>query len=172
MNYLWTYNYISSSDELYHYGIKGQKWGVRRYQNPDGTLTAAGRKRISKEYKKVSNRVSTKLSKSGNKRYLDSYNKAADYMNEVGINKFNSQQKKKYGDGYSKRSEYESDYMAFFDQQFAKYYNKSLNDFYKTDSDYKKSKELVDKYNMTQWDELAKHNEAMVEEVRQAVEKG
>ena len=93
-------------------------------------------------------------------------------MNEVGINKFNSQQKKKYGDGYSKRSEYESDYMAFFDQQFAKYYNKSLNDFYKTDSDYKKSKELVDKYNMTQWDELAKHNEAMVEEVRQAVEKG
>ena len=31
--------------ELYHYGIKGQKWGIRRFQNPDGTLTAAGRKR-------------------------------------------------------------------------------------------------------------------------------
>ena len=35
---------------LYHHGIKGQKCGIRRFQNPDGTLTDAGRKRYLKKY--------------------------------------------------------------------------------------------------------------------------
>ena len=34
-------------DELYHHGIKGQKWGVRRYQNEDGSLTPEGKKRYA-----------------------------------------------------------------------------------------------------------------------------
>lgn len=38
--------------ELYHWGVKGQKWGVRRYQNKDGTLTPAGKKRLAKELKR------------------------------------------------------------------------------------------------------------------------
>jgi hypothetical protein len=39
---------------LEHHGIKGQKWGVRRYQNKDGTLTAAGKKRVEETTKKES----------------------------------------------------------------------------------------------------------------------
>ena len=39
---MWSYN-----NELYHWGIKGMKWGVRRFQNKDGTLTPAGRIRYA-----------------------------------------------------------------------------------------------------------------------------
>lgn len=35
-------------NELYHYGVKGMKWGVRRYRNEDGSLTPAGKKREQK----------------------------------------------------------------------------------------------------------------------------
>lgn len=50
---MWRYIH---TDEMYHHGILGQKWGIRRYQNKDGSLTPAGRKRANKlenEYNKL-----------------------------------------------------------------------------------------------------------------------
>ena len=41
---MWQYN---TTSELYHWGIKGMKWGIRRYQNEDGTLTPVGKKRYA-----------------------------------------------------------------------------------------------------------------------------
>lgn len=44
---MWTYVGIN---ELYHYGIKGQEWGIRRYQNEDGSLTEEGKRRYAEMY--------------------------------------------------------------------------------------------------------------------------
>lgn len=44
---MWEYNYIC------HHGIKGQRWGVRRYQNEDGSLNEDGKKRYAKMISKA-----------------------------------------------------------------------------------------------------------------------
>ena len=41
--------YITNDGELCHFGIKGMHWGIRRYQNPDGSLTEAGRARYAQK---------------------------------------------------------------------------------------------------------------------------
>lgn len=43
-------------NQLMHHGIKGMKWGVRRYQNKDGSLTPAGKKRYSEDEKERASR--------------------------------------------------------------------------------------------------------------------
>ena len=42
-------NYIYKDGELYHFGVKGMRWGVRRYQNKDGSLTEAGKRRVKED---------------------------------------------------------------------------------------------------------------------------
>lgn len=55
-------------NELYHWGVRGMRWGIRRYQNPDGSLTQAGkRKRLAEQtdskVKKIESQTEAKIKK-------------------------------------------------------------------------------------------------------------
>lgn len=67
--------------ELYHFGIKGQKWGVRRFQNEDGSLTKEGIKRygINKN---------GWMTEEGRKQYLDDINSGHREIEERHLSKF------------------------------------------------------------------------------------
>ena len=68
---------MNQNNELYHHGIKGQRWGVRRYQNYDGSYTQAGMKRYNSA--------------------LEKYNKKSEIANEV---------KNRYKSGNASKEEY------------------------------------------------------------------
>lgn len=67
-------------NELYHHGVKGMKWGVRRYQNKDGSLTSAGKNRAKNKTKgwsrdaKNANRIKSKSVKQMTNKELKQLN--------------------------------------------------------------------------------------------------
>ena len=93
------YYKVNTNSELYHHGILGQRWGVRRYQNTDGSLTAAGKnlrnykvkvatsklnrkakkaesyQRISDTYAQLAKQTSYEASKAGPMAYGKAYNR-------------------------------------------------------------------------------------------------
>ena len=92
---------------LAHHGIKGQKWGVRRYQNEDGTLTAAGKRRdranrdtdtmshtelksevqrmnLEKQYKKLSKELVDPTRLESTKKVVDSMSEFARKAQQIG----------------------------------------------------------------------------------------
>lgn len=87
-------------NELYHHGIKGQRWGIRRFQNEDGSLTSAGRKRYEVGDKMDANDPNDS---SVTRKVKRNYNEMTDkeFMNRYKVSKKTYMKRvNKYGDPY------------------------------------------------------------------------
>ena len=89
---MWQYN---NTNELYHFGIKGMKWGVRRYQNEDGSLTPAGKKHYG-------NMSDDKLQKSLYKQVKKARANQSDWSNQWNVNNTIGKNSKAVEDRYRK----------------------------------------------------------------------
>ena len=118
--------YVKPKNELYHHGIKGQKWGVRRFQNEDGSYTEAGRKRYGIQ------QDGSMSSKGAKKWYKDHYigmlNKHIKYLDEYDRTDEGRKKQEAYGREIDKMES---------DEEYS-----SWDRFYKLEEDYLKSGEL------------------------------
>ena len=104
---MYEYN-MTYPNELYHYGVKGMKWGVRRYQNDDGSLTAAGKARQGyKDAKKEVKAANKELRRAGYTAYgikgINRYDEAEKKAQNASLKALDA--KAKYNSSKSKNAE-------------------------------------------------------------------
>lgn len=104
---------------LAHHGILGQKWGVRRYQNKDGFLTAAGRRRV----KQIEKKDAKWAHKNHDKIYNETFKKSREELNDYLVNDLNKRVQMKNADGRLSLT-----YANEYNKKLAEVMNKNVGD--------------------------------------------
>ena len=116
---------------LYHHGVKGMKWGVRRYQNKDGSLTDAGKKRLTEGLQKNFKKAAKKNPYSASAKYQDDVKDAANRGLTIADKKQVLDAREKAMDAYNKRMDAELAQLELDDlgESYAlDYYNKRFDE--------------------------------------------
>ena len=71
------------NNALVHWGVKGMKWGVRRYQNKDGTLTEAGKRRAARDMSELSNNKKKSYNPNADKWVKDDLSRSRRLVDET-----------------------------------------------------------------------------------------
>ena len=137
---------------LQHHGVKGQRWGIRRYQKPDGSLTREGKRRASNIYKDYYTKGSDEL-----KEAQSEINRKATKDSDKAYNDTMDRFNKKFGNELSEDIFIKAVNATgeAYDLQLSSSKVKYTADFVKNNENFQQALKIAKTYKMDKWDKLA-----------------